>query len=41
VGGARSCFGLAFFVEWQVWLAGLGLLGLGFLVREGMTARRS
>jgi APA family basic amino acid/polyamine antiporter len=38
--GLISCFALAFFVEWQVWLAGLGLLGLGFLVRAGMTARR-
>jgi basic amino acid/polyamine antiporter, APA family len=38
--GLISCFGLAFFVEWQVWLAGLGLLGLGFIVRAGMTARR-
>jgi APA family basic amino acid/polyamine antiporter len=38
--GLISCFGLAFFVEWQVWLAGLGLLGLGFIVRSGMTPRR-
>ena len=37
--GLVSCFGLAFFVERQVWLAGLGLLGLGFLVRAGMTRR--
>lgn len=39
--GLVSCFGLAFFVEWQVWLAGLGLLGLGFIVRAGMKARRA
>lgn len=39
--GLISCFGLAFFVDWQVWLAGLGLLALGFLVRAGMIARRS
>ncbi len=39
--GLISCFGLAIFVEWQVWLAGLGLLGLGFIVRAGMTARRA
>jgi basic amino acid/polyamine antiporter, APA family len=40
VAGLVSCFGLAFFVEWQVWLAGLGLLGLGFVVRAWMLARR-
>jgi APA family basic amino acid/polyamine antiporter len=40
VAGLVSCFGLAFFVEWQVWLAGLGLLGLGFALRAGMTTRR-
>ncbi len=39
--GLVSCFGLAFFVEWQVWLAGSALLGVGFIVRAGMTARRS
>lgn len=38
--GLVSCFGLAFFVEWQVLLAGLGLLGVGFIVRAGMLARR-
>jgi basic amino acid/polyamine antiporter, APA family len=37
--GLVSCFGLAFFVEWQVWLAGLGLLGVGFAVRAGMRGR--
>jgi basic amino acid/polyamine antiporter, APA family len=38
VAGLVSCFGLAFFVEWPVWLAGLGLLGLGFGVRAWMLA---
>lgn len=38
--GLISCFGLAFFVEWQVWLAGLGLLGVGFIGRAGINARR-
>ncbi len=31
--GLVACFGLAFFVEPPVWLAGLGLLGLGFALR--------
>ena len=39
VTGLVSCFGLAFFVEWSVWLAGLGLLGLGFAIRAWMTRR--
>ena len=39
--GLVSCFGLAFFVEWQVCLAGLGLLGIGFMVRAGMRVRCS
>ncbi len=38
VAGLVACFGLAFFVEWPVWLAGLGLLGLGFAVRAWMRA---
>lgn len=39
--GLISCFGLAFFVPWRVWLAGLGLLGLGVLVRAGVVVRGS
>ncbi len=39
VAGLVSCFGLAFFVEWQVWLAGTGLLGLGFGLRAALRAR--
>lgn len=39
--GLIACFGLAFFIEWQVWLAGLALLGLGFLLRAIMAATRS
>lgn len=31
--GLISCFGLAFFVPWQVWIAGLGLLCVGYTVR--------
>jgi APA family basic amino acid/polyamine antiporter len=30
-GGLASCLFLAFWVEWQVWLAGLGLIALGLL----------
>jgi len=37
--GLVSCFGLAFFVERSVWLAGLALLGLGLLVRAGVRWR--
>lgn len=37
--GLLSCFGLAFFVERWVWLAGLALLGLGFVLRAWMLAR--
>jgi basic amino acid/polyamine antiporter, APA family len=38
--GLVSCFGLAFFVEWQVWLAGLGLIGVGFGLRAGLLEAR-
>ena len=31
--GLVACFGLAFFVEWQIWVAGLTLLGGGFVFR--------
>ena len=31
--GLVSCFGLAFFVEWPIWVAGLGLLGVGLIWR--------
>lgn len=34
-----SCVGLAFFVEWRVWVAGLALLGLGFIARAWMRGR--
>lgn len=37
-GGLASCLFLAFWVEWQVWLAGLGLIALG-LVWHGVAAR--
>ena len=37
--GLLSCFGLAFFVDWKVWLAGLALLGLGFALRAWMLSR--
>ena len=33
VAGLVSCFGLAFFVEWQIWLAGLGVLAVGWIWR--------
>ena len=39
--GLVSCFGLALFIEWQVWLAGLGLLALGFIVRAAMRHGRA
>ncbi|MFT7579244.1 MAG: APA family basic amino acid/polyamine antiporter, partial [Myxococcota bacterium] len=31
--GLLSCFGLAFFVDWPIWLAGVGLIGVGLLWR--------
>ena len=37
--GLVACFALAFFVEQVIWLAGLGLLGVGFLVRAWMLRR--
>jgi APA family basic amino acid/polyamine antiporter len=33
VAGLISCSGLAFFVAWPVWVAGLGLIAIGFVVR--------
>lgn len=39
VAGLVSCFGLAFFVAWQIWLTGLGLLVVGLGVRGWMLAR--
>lgn len=39
--GLFSCFGLAFFVEWQIWTAGLGLLAAGFVVRALFARNRS
>lgn len=41
VGGLISCFGLAFFVEWTIWVAGLGLLAVGFFVRAALRHLRS
>jgi len=43
VAGLASCFGLAFFVPWPIWLTGLGVIGAGFGVRALMrwVARRS
>lgn len=32
--GLVSCFGLAFLVPWPVWVAGLGLMALGFGMRS-------
>ena len=29
--GLASCLGLAFWVEWQIWLAGLGVIAVGLL----------
>ena len=40
VTGLVSCFGLAFFVEWPIWVAGLGLLAAGLLAR-GILRRRA
>lgn len=37
--GLVSCVGLAFFIEWQVWLSGLLLLGSGFVLRAWLGAR--
>lgn len=41
VAGLLSCFGLAFFVDWPIWLAGLGLLALGWLWRAALLRRAS
>lgn len=37
--GLLACFGLAFFVEWKVWLTGLALLAVGFALRAWMLSR--
>lgn len=37
--GLVSCFGLAFFVDWTVWLTGLVLLGIGFALRAWFLRR--
>lgn len=39
VAGLVSCFGLAFFIEWQVWFGGLGLLAVGFVMRAWIAGR--
>lgn len=36
VAGLITCFGLAFFVEWPIWVAGLALLAVGFVIRAVM-----
>jgi APA family basic amino acid/polyamine antiporter len=38
--GLASCFGLAFFVPWPVWLSGLGLLAAGFVMRAAVVTMR-
>jgi len=41
--GLVACLGLAFAIEWQVWSAGLGILGIGLVwhwIRAARTARR-
>lgn len=38
--GLAGCLFLAFWVEWPVWLAGLGLLGVGLLGHQFATQRR-
>jgi APA family basic amino acid/polyamine antiporter len=38
--GLAGCIGLAFFVSWQVVLAGLGWLAVGFGVRQGFSKGR-
>jgi len=37
--GLVGCFGLAFFVEWRVWVAGVALIALGFLLRRWILRR--
>lgn len=39
VAGLVSCFGLAFFVEWQVWASGLAVLAAGFGLRTVVRGR--
>ena len=38
--GLVSCVGLAFFVPWPVWLAGLGLIAVGLLLRAALLAAK-
>lgn len=40
VAGLLSCFGLAFFIEWQIWISGLVLLAVGFVLRAWVVGRR-
>lgn len=37
--GLVSCFGLAFLLEWTIWVTGLALLGVGFGIRAWMLRR--
>lgn len=39
VAGLVGCVGIAFFVEWPIWCAGLALLAVGFVVRSWMLKR--
>jgi len=42
--GLVACLGLAFWVEWRIWLAGLALIGLGLVwrwLRRRQQQRRS
>lgn len=39
VAGLVSCFGLAFFVSWQIWIVGTAVLGAGFLLRAALARR--
>lgn len=38
--GVVSCFGLVFFIQWQVWIAGLTLLAIGLLLRGWVRSSR-
>ena len=36
IAGLIGCLGLAFWVEWRVWAAGLGMIALGLAWQRGM-----
>lgn len=39
--GLVGCFGLAFFVDWTIWAAGLGLGAVGFVIRAVLSRTRA